>query len=109
MTHCYGYHRRTRKLHSQPFKRHGSIRMNKYLTTYKKGDYVDIITDGSMHKGMPFKYYHGRTAQVFNVNPRSVGVVVNKIVGSRYIAKRVHIRVEHVKKSNCREAFKKRV
>jgi ribosomal protein L21E len=29
---------------------------------------------------MPFKYYHGRTGVVFNVNKRAVGVIVNKEV-----------------------------
>ena len=38
--------------------------MTNYLTTYKVGDYVDIKVDGSQHKGMPFKLYHGRTGTV---------------------------------------------
>jgi hypothetical protein len=29
---------------------------------------------------MPYKYYHGRTGVVFNVNKRAVGVIVNKEV-----------------------------
>jgi large subunit ribosomal protein L21e len=58
---------------------------------------------------MPFKYYHGRTAQVFNVNPRSIGITLKKKVGCRFIEKRLHVRVEHLVKSNVREAFKARV
>ena len=58
---------------------------------------------------MPFRYYHGRTGKVFNVNPRSIGVVVNKLVGNRIIAKRIHVRVEHLRLSKCREDFLKRV
>ena len=29
---------------------------------------------------MPFKFYHGRTGVVFNVNKRAIGVTVNKLV-----------------------------
>ena len=48
---------------------------------------------------MPYKYYHGRTGKVFNVNPRAIGVVVNKLHGNRIIAKRIHVRVEHLRPS----------
>lgn len=41
---------------------------------------MDIKVDSSIHKGMPFKHYHGRTGVVFNVNKRAVGVIVNKEV-----------------------------
>ena len=36
--------------------------------------------DGSVQKGMPFKYYHGRTGRVFNVTKRALGVIVTKTV-----------------------------
>lgn len=44
----------------------------------QRGDYVDIKCNPSIHKGMPFKYYHGRTGVVFNVTKTSLGVRVNK-------------------------------
>lgn len=47
----------------------------------QRGDYVDIKCNPSIHKGMPFKYYHGRTGIVFNVTKTSLGVRVNKQVG----------------------------
>ena len=50
----------------------------------QRGDYVDIKVDSSIHKGMPFKHYHGRTGVVFNVNKRAVGVIVNKAVRNSY-------------------------
>ena len=37
--------------------------------------------DGAIQKGMPFKFYHGKTGRVFNVTRHAVGVVVNKRVG----------------------------
>jgi large subunit ribosomal protein L21e len=58
---------------------------------------------------MPFKYYHGRTGKVFNVNPRSIGVIVNKLVGNRIMHKRIHVRLEHLRPSKCRAAFVSRI
>lgn len=58
---------------------------------------------------MPHHFYHGRTAKVFNVNPRSLGLIFHKQVKQRKIEKRIHIRPEHVRKSNCRLAFIDRV
>ncbi|EPZ32297.1 hypothetical protein ROZALSC1DRAFT_27523 [Rozella allomycis CSF55] len=75
------------------------------MKVFKVGDIVDIKANGSIHKGMPHKYYHGKTAVVFNVSKRAVGVIVNKRVGGRYIEKRVNIRIEHVKHSKCRDDF----
>lgn len=44
---------------------------------------MDIKCNPSIHKGMPFKYYHGRTGVVFNVTKTSLGLRVNKQVGER--------------------------
>jgi len=109
MTHCYGYRRRTRHKFRKGFKQHGSIHISKTLTTYKVGDYVDIVVDGSIHKGMPYKWYHGRTGIVFNVNPRAIGVIVNKQVRNRIVHKRIHVRIEHLRQSKCRAGFIDRV
>lgn len=49
-----------------------------FLPLRQRGDYVDIKCNPSIHKGMPFKYYHGRTGIVFNVTKTSLGVRVNK-------------------------------
>merc|ERR1711879_84543 len=78
MPHSFGYRARTRKLFAQPFRKHGAVSLAKYLTTYKVGDYVDIKANASIHKGMPFKFYHGRTGVIWNVTPRAVGVEINK-------------------------------
>lgn len=50
-----------------------------------------------------------RTGIVYNVTPHAVGVIVNKVVGNRYIEKRVNIRVEHIRHSKCRQEFLDRV
>ena len=109
MTHSYGLKRKTRYKFKKGFRQHGSIHIAKTLTTYKIGDIVDVVVDGAIHKGMPYKYYHGRTGTVFNVNPRAIGVVVNKQVRNRIIPKRLHIRVEHLRLSTCRSAFLDRI
>ena len=109
MTHCYGYRRKTRHKFRKGFRLHGAIHISRTLTTYKVGDIVDITVDGSIHKGMPYKFYHGRTGRVFNVNPRSIGVIVNKQVRSRIVQKKIHVRVEHLRLSACRKAFLNRI
>merc|ERR1712166_1164424 len=109
MGHCFGQRARTRDLFSRPFRKHGITSMNKVMLSYRKGDYVDVIADGSVQKGMSFKFYHGKTGIIFDVTKHSVGVVVNKRVGGRIIPKRLHVRVEHVRMSRSRTAFVDRV
>jgi len=91
------------------FKEHGAVQFSKYLINYRVGDIVDIKANAAQQKGMPHKYYHGRTGIVYNVTPHAVGVIVYKIVGNRYIEKRVNLRVEHVRHSKCRQEFLDRV
>jgi large subunit ribosomal protein L21e len=109
MTHCYGYRRKTRNKFRKGFKQAGAIHISKTLTNYKVGDIVDVVVDGSQHKGMPYKWYHGRTGRVFNVNPRAIGVIINKQVRNRIVQKKIHVRVEHLKKSTSRSEFLERV
>merc|ERR550539_1048436 len=58
---------------------------------------------------MPHKSYHGKTGRVFNVSKHAVGIIVNKRVRGKILAKRVSVRVEHVKHSQCRKDFLDRV
>ena len=109
MPHSYGYRGRTRDMFARPFRKAGVHELSKYFITYKVGDIVDIKGDGSVHKGMPHKFYHGRTGIVFNVTQTSVGVEVNKLLRGKILKKRVHFRVEHVRPSRSREDFVSRV
>lgn len=59
--------------------------------------------DSSIHKGMPFKHYHGRTGVVFNVNKRAVGVIINKEVNGRILRKQLHISTPHLTPSTCQK------
>ena len=58
---------------------------------------------------MPHKAFHGKTGRVFNVSKRAMGVVVNKRVGGKILPKRIYVRVEHLKHSQCRKDFLDRV
>ncbi|ODV89225.1 hypothetical protein CANCADRAFT_58210 [Tortispora caseinolytica NRRL Y-17796] len=109
MAHTHGYRSGTRYMFARDFRKHGGLPLSTYLKTYKVGDIVDIKVNGSIHKGMPHKFYHGKTGVVFNVTKTSVGVIVHKQVRNRYIEKRISVRVEHIKHSKCREEFVKRV
>ena len=84
MPHSYGYRARTRDIFKKDFKKHGQIPLTTFLAPYKNGDYVDIKGDGAIHKGMPHKFYHGRTGIVWNVTPRAVGVVVCHVIHLNY-------------------------
>jgi len=105
MTHSYGYKSKTRHLFAKKFRRHGVPAVATILTTYKVGQYVDVVADPSVRAGMPHKYYHGRTGIVWNVTPRGVGVIINKPHRNRILRKRICVRTEHVRPSNCRAAF----
>lgn len=109
MTNSKGYRRGTRHLFSRKFRTKGVIPLSTYLKTYKVGDMVDIKGNGAVQKGMPHKSYHGRTGTVYNVTQHALGVIVNKRVKGRILAKRINIRIEHVKHSACRSDFLKRV
>ena len=58
---------------------------------------------------MPHTFYHGKTGHVFDVTRNSVGIIINKRVNTRIVPKRIHVRIEHVRKSQSREAFVERV
>lgn len=105
MVHSHGYKCGTRHLFAKKFRKHGIPPVSTILSTFKVGEYVDVVADSAVRRGMPHKYYHGRTGIVWNVTPRGLGVIVNKPVRNRTIRKRICVRFEHVKKSRCREAF----
>ena len=109
MPHAFGLRSRTRHLFAQHYRQHGQVSLGKLLTVFKKNDFVDVIGNGSCQRGMPHKFYHGKTGQVFDVTRNSVGVIVNKRVNTRIVPKRIHVRIEHVRKSQSREAFVERV
>jgi len=109
MPNSFGARARTRHMFARKFREHGPIKLSTYLKTYKVGDIVDVKANGAVQKGMPHKFYHGRTGIIYNVTKIAVGIIFNKRVGNRYIEKRVNVRVEHIKHSKCRDDFLRRV
>ena len=94
---------------SRPFRKHGVVPLATYMRIYKKGDIVDIKGMGTVQKGMPHKCYHGKTGRVYNVTQHAVGIIVNKQVKGKILAKRINVRIEHIKHSKSRDSFLKRV
>ncbi|KAF2089983.1 putative 60S ribosomal protein L21-B [Saccharata proteae CBS 121410] len=109
MGHSAGLRAGTRYAFSRGFKNHGAIPLSTYLKQYKVGDIVDVVANGAVQKGMPYKVFHGKTGVVYNVTKSAVGVILYKQVGNRYMEKRVNVRIEHVKKSRSRDEFLNRV
>jgi len=105
MTHSWGYKSRTRHLFAKKFRCHGVPAVATVLNTFRVGQYVDVVADSAVKRGMPHKYYHGRTGVVWNVTPRGVGVIVNKQHRNRMLRKRICVRAEHVRPSDCRKGF----
>ena len=108
MTHSYGKRSGTRSKFARPYRQHGLPALSTYLRSYKRGDFVTIVVNGAIQKGMPTSFYHGRTGRVFDVTKQAVGVEIAKRVGNREIAKRIHVRREHVVPSKTTEEFKNR-
>ena len=104
-----GFRGRTRNKFSKAYKTKGLPGISTYLTPFKRGDYVDIKVDSSVQKGMPYHFYHGRTGIIFNITKSAVGVEVTKTVGMRQLRKRLHVKIEHVRRSRCNEEFLRRV
>ncbi|AFN83024.1 60S ribosomal protein L21 [Encephalitozoon romaleae SJ-2008] len=104
-----GYRRGTRSLFSQDHRKHGVPHVSKYLEKYEIGDMVDILVNPAIMKGMPHKYYHGRTGRVYDVKPRSVNIALYKRVRGKYVIKKVIARIEHVRKSRCCEESQNRI
>ncbi|KAL8493129.1 hypothetical protein ACS0TY_024368 [Phlomoides rotata] len=75
----HGLRSRVRDSFSSPFRKKGTTHLSTYLRIYKIGDYVDVKVNGSIHQGMPNKFYHRQTNLVWNVTKRVVGVELNKV------------------------------
>ncbi|KAM7154870.1 large ribosomal subunit protein eL21-like [Molossus nigricans] len=109
MTNTKGKRRGTHYIFSRPFRKHEVVPLATYMQIYKKGDIVDIRGMGTVQKGMPHKCYYGKTGRVYNVTQHAVGIVVNTQVKGKIHAKRINVRIEHIKHSKNRDSFLKRV
>ncbi|XP_069320227.1 large ribosomal subunit protein eL21-like [Eulemur rufifrons] len=99
--------RGTQYMFSRPFRKHGVVPLATHMRIYKKGDIVDIKGMGTVHKAMPHKCYHGSTGRVYNVTQHAVGIVANKQVKGKILAKRINVRIVHIKHSKNQDSFLK--
>mmetsp|Transcript_40428 Transcript_40428/g.80984 ORF Transcript_40428/g.80984 Transcript_40428/m.80984 type:complete len:160 (-) Transcript_40428:1390-1869(-) len=95
----------TRDNHSRPNKLHGNPSNSIYLRNYKIGNLVDVVINSAIHKGLPFKFYHGKTGKIFKVSKSSLGVNIEKTIGNRKISKKVNVRIEHIQQSKSNIGF----
>nr|XP_054522633.1 60S ribosomal protein L21-like [Pan troglodytes] len=113
MTNTKGKKTGTRYMFSRPFRKHGVVPLATCMRIYKKkGDIIDIVDIkgmGTVQKGMLRKCYHGKTGRVCSVTQHAVGIVVNKQVEGRILAKRINVRIEHIKHSKSQNSFLKHV
>lgn len=64
------------------------------LRTYKEGEAVQIVIDGSIHAGMPFRRFHGLTGKVERMQGRCAVVKIQQ--GSQWcelVVNPVHLQV----------------
>jgi len=99
----------TRNSYSRAFKKHGQEHSSTYIRTFKLGEYVDISANSSIQRGLPYKFYHGKTGIIFSITKFSAGVKVEKKVGNKKIIKRLNIRLEHLIKSKTRIKFNEKL
>ncbi|XP_049631658.1 60S ribosomal protein L21-like [Suncus etruscus] len=92
---------------SRPFRKHEVVPLAAYMQIFKKGDTVDIKGTGTVQKGTPHKCYHGKPGRVYSVTLHAVGIVVNKQVQGKILAKRNNVHIEHIKLSKSRDSFLK--
>ncbi|XP_058915529.1 large ribosomal subunit protein eL21-like [Kogia breviceps] len=108
MTNTEGKRRGTRYMFSRPFRKHAVVPLATYMRIHEKGDIVDIKGVGAVEKGMPHKCYRGKTGRVYRVTQHAVGITVNKQVKGKILAKRINVRIEHIKHCKSRDSFLKR-
>ena len=92
---------------SRPFRKHGVVPLATYMQIYKKGDIVDIKGMGTVQEGMTHKCYQGKTGRVYKVTQHAMGIVVNKQVKGKILAKRINVRIENIKDSKSQDSFLK--
>lgn len=109
MGHTAGLRHDTRYIFARKYKKHGIAPPSQELRTFRLGDIVDIKVNGSVHKGMPHRLYHGTTGVVWNVSPHALGILVYRRINNHIAPKRIYVRTEHVVHSSCKKDFLARV
>merc|ERR1719383_27467 len=95
MTKSHGKRSGTRSIFKAKKKSNLDITAN--MKVFRIGDVVNINPNPLYTKGLPPRYYVGRTGKVFDVRLKSLGVLVNKNVGGKKMEKMIYLRPEHLK------------
>merc|ERR1712137_447848 len=64
---------------------------------YHVGDTVDIKVNSAVQKGMPYRFYHGRTGKIYMVTKKVVGVLLARRRKSKMRRRFILARVEHIR------------
>ncbi len=89
-----GIRHRTRKVFRKSIREKGAVPpLSLVMIDYQPGDKVHIITNPSVHSGMPHRRYHGMTGTI--VGRRGKAYQVEVRVGSK--VKKLFIRPEHLR------------
>jgi len=87
-----GYRHSTRKLFKKSPRKKGLQPLGRLLVKYKVGDQVVIKIDPAIHKGMPYRRYHGKFGVISEIRGRAY--VVSIKTGNA--TKQIIARPEHV-------------
>ncbi|XP_039716964.1 60S ribosomal protein L21-like [Pteropus medius] len=107
MTNTKGKRRGTCYVFSRPFRKHGAVPLAKYMQIYRKSRNIKGM--GTVKKGKPHQCHHDKTGRVYSVTQHAIGIVVNKQVKGKILAKSIIARIEHIKHSKSQDSFLKRV
>jgi large subunit ribosomal protein L21e len=89
-----GYRHRTRKLLKKNVRERGGIPpLSLLMVNYNVGDRVHIVTNPSIHSGMPHRRYHGKTGVI--MGKRGKCYIVSVMLGNK--EKTLFIRPEHLR------------
>ncbi|MEM4717358.1 MAG: 50S ribosomal protein L21e [Desulfurococcaceae archaeon] len=89
-----GYRHRTRKLLRKRIRDKGAVpSLSLLMIKYKEGDRVHIVTNPSIHRGIPHRRYHGKTGIV--IGKRGRCYIIKVWLGDK--EKTLFIRPEHLR------------
>jgi len=92
----------TRQLLSKSPKERGLPPLSVILYDYKIGERVVIKIDPSVHKGMPFKRFHGKVGTIVEKRGRAYVILVRD--GGKY--KKIIARPEHIRPADTKLPIK---
>lgn len=109
MTNTKGKRKETWYAFSRPFRKHGVAPLATPMGIYKVGEIVDNKGMGTVLEGMPHRYHHGKTGRVYSVTQHTAGIVINKPVKGKLLAKGINVCIGDVKHSKSHNSFLKHV